>query len=97
LAQDVNIPGTELEDARDMLTFVHDFIDIGHHTFDFDRAFGGRTRLRSAAQHFENKWNDGQFQLKRQIVGIRDAIGSIIDSFEKVDQDAVSKLDDGRK
>ncbi len=40
MASDVNIPGSELKEAQDMLGFVHDFIDIGHHTFDFDAAFG---------------------------------------------------------
>ena len=95
MAEDVNIPGDELKQAQEMLTFVHDFIDIGHHTFDFDAAFG-RGRLRGSAQHFEDKWEDGRFQLKRQIKGIRDAVGSILDSFEKTDQDAVQNLDDGQ-
>ncbi|GAA2677506.1 MULTISPECIES: hypothetical protein [Actinoplanes] len=95
MADDVNIPGTELKEAQDMLTFVHDFIDIGNHTFDFDAAFG-RGQLRGAAQHFEDRWNDGRFQLKRQIVGVRDAIGSILDAFEKTDQDAAKNLDEGQ-
>lgn len=78
-----------------MLDLVHDQIDIGHHTFDFDAAFG-RELSRGAAQHFENKWNDGKKQLKKQITGIRDAIGSILDSMNKTDQDAVSNLDNGK-
>ena len=86
---------SELKEAQDMLTFVHDFIDIGHHTFDFDAAFG-RDRLRDAAQNFEDRWEDGRFQLKRQVIGVRDAIGSILDSFAKTDQDAAQNLDDGR-
>ncbi|SDT54736.1 hypothetical protein [Actinoplanes derwentensis] len=95
MAGDVNIPGDELREAREMLTFVHDFIDIGRNTFDFDAAFG-RDELRGAAQNFEKRWDDGRFQVKRQVVGIRDAIGNILDSFEKTDRDAVQNLDDGR-
>lgn len=95
MADDINIPGSELREAQEMLAFVHDFIDIGRTTFDFDAAFG-RERLRDAAQNFEERWEDGRFQVKRQVVGIRDAIGSIMDSFEQVDRDAVANLDDGR-
>jgi hypothetical protein len=29
MAEDVDIPGTELNEARDTLTLVHDCIDIG--------------------------------------------------------------------
>ena len=95
MAQDVSIPGDELREAQDMLGFVHDFIDIGHHTFDFDAAFG-RELSRGAAQHFENKWEDGKHQLQKQVQGVKDAIGNILDSFEKADQDAASNLDDGQ-
>jgi hypothetical protein len=94
MASDVNIPGSELKEAQDMLGFVHDFIDIGHNTFDFDAAFGPELS-KGAAQNFENKWDDGKGQLRKQVLGIKDAIGSILDSFEKTDQDAVSNLDSG--
>ncbi|MEW2289498.1 hypothetical protein [Streptomyces sp. NPDC047841] len=95
MASDVNIPGSELKEAQDMLGFVHDHIDIGHHTFDFDAAFGPELS-HGSAQHFENKWEDGKHQLQKQVQGIRDAIGNILDAFEKTDQDAVSNLDDGK-
>lgn len=91
MASDVNIPGDELKEAQQTLRFVHDFIDIGHHTFDFEAAFG-RELGRGAAQHFENKWEDGKHQLQKQVQGISDAIGSILDAFEKTDQDAVANL-----
>ncbi|MCI3278739.1 hypothetical protein [Streptomyces cylindrosporus] len=94
MASDVNIPGSELEEAKNMLAFVHDNIDIGHHTFDFDAAFGPELS-HGSAQNFENKWEDGKHQLQKQVQGIRDAIGNILDSFEKTDQDAVANLDDG--
>ena len=88
--------GDELREAQDMLNFVHDYIDIGHHTFDFESAFGPELAVHGSAQNFENKWEDGKNQLKKQIEGIRDAIGNILDSFEKTDQDAASNLDDGQ-
>lgn len=91
MANDVNIPGDQLREAQDMLGFVHDFIDIGHHTFDFDAAFGPELSDGSA-QNFENKWEDGKGRLKKQVKEISDAIGSILDSFEKADQDAAANL-----
>ena len=94
MAQDVSIPGDELREAQSMLGFVHDFIDIGHHTFDFDAAFGPELSA-GAAQNFENKWNDGKHQLQKQVQGVKDAIGNILDAFEKTDQDAVNNLDTG--
>jgi hypothetical protein len=95
MAGDVYVPGDDLKQAQDMLTFIHDFIDIGHHTFDFDAAFG-RELSRGAAQHFEDRWSDGRYQLKKQVEGVRDAIGNILDSFDKTDQDAAQSLNDGR-
>jgi hypothetical protein len=95
MAGDVYVPGDDLKQAQDMLTFIHDFIDIGHHTFDFDAAFG-RELSHGAAQHFEDRWSDGRYQLKKQVEGVRDAIGNILDSFDKTDQDAAQSLNDGR-
>ncbi|MEU4172817.1 hypothetical protein AB0F46_38785 [Streptomyces sp. NPDC026665] len=95
MATDINIPGDELREAQNMLGFVHDLIDIDRHTFDFDAAFG-RDLSRGAARHFEKKWDDGKKQLKRQVKGVREAIGSILDSFEQTDRDAVANLDDGK-
>ncbi|MFI7601319.1 hypothetical protein [Actinoplanes sp. NPDC049681] len=95
MAADVHIPGSELKEAQDMLTFIHDFIDVGPHRVDFAAAFG-RGRLAGAAGHFDDRWNDGRFQLRRQVVGVRDAIGSILDAFGKTDQDAARNLDDGQ-
>ncbi|KMS88036.1 MULTISPECIES: hypothetical protein [Streptomyces] len=94
MASDVNIPGSELQEAQDMLGFVHDYIDIGHHTFDFDAAFGPELS-HGSAQNFEKRWTDGKHQLQKQVQGVRDAIGNILSSFEKTDQDAASNLDDG--
>jgi hypothetical protein len=91
MAEDINVPGTELLEAQNMLTFVHDFIDIGNNQFDFVAAFGPELG-RNAAQNFENKWNDGQEQIKKQVLGTRDAITQILEAFEKTDQDAVAEL-----
>jgi hypothetical protein len=95
MAGDVFIPGDELQQAKDMLGFVHDFIDIGHNTFDFDAAFGPELSGGSA-QNFENKWEDGKGRLRKQVKEIQDAIGSILDAFEKTDQDATKSLDDSQ-
>ncbi|MEQ8148281.1 hypothetical protein [Streptomyces sp. OP7] len=94
MATDVNIPGDELREAQDMLGVVHDTIDITSSNVDFDAVFGPELS-RGSAQNFEKRWEDGKFQLRRQVEGIRDAIGSILDAFEKTDQDAAARLDDG--
>lgn len=91
---DIFVPGDELDQARAGLAFVEDNIDIGHHTFDFDKAFGPELS-RGSAQNFENKWNDGKNQLKKQVKGIREAMDSISDAFNKTDSDAVSNLSGG--
>jgi hypothetical protein len=94
MAGDVNIPGDELEEAKRNLISVHDNIDIDHYTFDFDAAFGPELS-RGSAQHFEDRWNDGRYQLKKQVEDVRDAIGNILDSFDKTDQDAAQNLNGG--
>jgi hypothetical protein len=95
MASDVNIPASDLKAAQELLGTVHDEIDIGHHLFDFDAAFGPELS-HGAAQNFENKWEDGKHQLQKQVQEIKDAIGSILDAFEKTDQDAAKNLDDGQ-
>jgi len=73
---------------------VHDF--HRHRTQHVRLRCGVRPELsHGSAQNFENKWNDGKHQLQKQVQGIKDAIGNILDSFEKTDQDAVSNLDSG--
>jgi hypothetical protein len=94
MASDVNIPGDELKEAQDMLGFVSDNIDIDRNKFDFEATFGHEL-AKGSSGNFEKKWSDGKVQLKKEVKGIRDAIGNILDSFEKTDQDAASNLDDG--
>jgi hypothetical protein len=92
MASDVNIPGDDLQDAQNTLTFVHDNIDLGPNQFDFDATFGPDLS-RGSAQNFEDRWADGREQLRDQVQGVSDAIGNILDSFDKTDQDAVQNLD----
>lgn len=91
MASDVYIPGDDLKQAQDMLGFINDFIDVSPNAFDFDGAFGPELS-HGSAEHFEKKWQDGKIQLKKEMQGVKDAIGSILDAFEKTDQDAVSNL-----
>ena len=93
MAEDVFIPGDDLQTAEDTMKFIDDFIDIDRNQFDFDSAFGPG-RLLDSANNFENKWNDGRGQLKKEIGGVKDAIANILDSFSKTDQDAAGNLSD---
>ena len=92
MATDVNIPGDELARAQDTLTFVHDFIDLEGDAFDFEAALGPALANGSAGE-FDQAWEDGRFQLRRQITGVRDAIGKVLDQFEKIDDEAAASLD----
>jgi hypothetical protein len=94
MAEDVFIPGDDLQQAEDMLNFIDNFIDIGKNTFDFDASFGSGGQLRKSAGNFEKKWSDGRTQLKKEIGGVKDAVQNILDSFSKTDQDAASNLSD---
>ncbi len=91
MAKDVFIPGTELEDAKKTITFVHDNIDLDSNHFDFQAAFGSG-RLHDSAQGYEDAWNDGREQVRREIEGVRDAIGNILDTMKKTDDDAAASL-----
>lgn len=95
MSGDIFIPGDELDAARQALGFVEDNIDIGHHTFDFEKAFGPELSGHGAAQNFENKWNDGKQQLRKQVADLKKAMDSLMDSFTKTDNDAVANLDSG--
>lgn len=90
---DIFIPGDELDEARRALGFVQDHIDLGQGTFDFDRAFG--RDLSGSAANFERKWKDGKGELIKQLEQIKGAMDSIMDSFQKTDQDAASRLSSG--
>ncbi|MEV7975117.1 hypothetical protein [Streptomyces sp. NPDC086519] len=92
---DVHIPDDALKDGAQRMRLVHDNIDIGHTTFDFDAAFG-RELSRGAAQNFEDRWNDGKHQLQKQVSGIIDAITQISDAFDEADRRSAASLDDGR-
>ncbi|QIQ06459.1 hypothetical protein [Streptomyces liangshanensis] len=89
---DIFIPGDELDDARQALSFVLDHIDIQANEFDFPAMFG--PGLRNAAQNFDDKWNDGRERLQKQVKEIKKAMDSIADEFAKTDNDAASNLSD---
>ncbi|MGY5032977.1 hypothetical protein ACWC9U_19200 [Streptomyces sp. 900116325] len=95
MASDVNIPVSELRQVQQMLSFVHDSIDIDRNTFNFETAFGPEL-ARGAAQNFEDRWNDGKFRLKKQVGEIKDAIDNILETMAKTDQDAAAQLGGGQ-
>ncbi|MFJ9029478.1 hypothetical protein ACIRQP_13310 [Streptomyces sp. NPDC102274] len=94
MSGDIFIPGDELDAARQALHFVDGKIDIGTTQFDFEKAFGPDLAIHGAAQNFENKWVDGKKQLKKQVEDLMKAMDSIMDSFQKTDNDAVAGLND---
>lgn len=96
MASDVDIPGAVLEDAADNLRLALQHIDVsGGATFaDFQNL--GRVvgePLHGSAAGFETRWTDGRKQLHRECEKIIDAIGKIVDAFQKTDDQAASGLD----
>lgn len=59
MAHDAVIPGTELEDAKNLISIVHDNIDLDPSQLDLEGAFRSG-RLHDSAQSYEDAWNDGR-------------------------------------
>ncbi|GAB6897184.1 hypothetical protein [Kineosporia succinea] len=90
MAEDIFIPGDELDAARTALDRIKENIDISGAGIDFDRALG--RDLARAAGSFESRWSDGRFQLVREIDGMRDKFQQVSDAFAQTDNDAAASL-----
>jgi len=90
MAKDIEVPGDELREVQRMLTNVHDGLNLNTRSINFGGTFG--RGLSGEAENFERRWNDGEKEIKRQVLELRDLIDQIMDAFEQTDEDSSSRL-----
>jgi hypothetical protein len=90
MAEQVRVPGTELEELRDLLRRVAAFVDDETKVNALDEAVG--EPLREPAQNFEDRWSDGRYQLHKRCDELGEAIGTILDTFEQTDTQVAQPL-----
>lgn len=90
MANNVVIPGSDLDRASANLSQVLQHIDVARGPGDLGSAVGAP--LRDAAEHFESRWSDGRAQLHREIEKILEAMDKIKQAFEDTDEQTASNL-----
>ncbi|GAA3730378.1 hypothetical protein [Salinactinospora qingdaonensis] len=89
----ITIPADELASLKSELNEIHDILDEVDDYPDSPAACTvGPPRFQEAAEEFDDAWGDGQDQLQRNIEAVRDGITTILDSFEKLEDDLASQL-----
>ncbi len=86
----VVVPGTELDELRDLLRRVARFVDDETKVNVLDEAVG--PPLREAAQDFEDRWSDGRYQLRKQCEELAEAISTVLDTFVRTDDKLADPL-----
>jgi hypothetical protein len=90
MAEQVRVPGAELEELRDLLHRVARFVDDETRVNVLDEAVGAP--LRDAARNFEDRWADGRYQLRKQCDELAGAITTILDTFTQTDDQVADPL-----
>lgn len=79
----VEIPGDEIERLSNALGTVLDLIDGKAPPFMTEREVGAP--LADAAQFFDEEWDDGRTQLRRECEALKDACDQIVKTFTETD------------
>jgi hypothetical protein len=90
---DIEIPRDDLENARLSMARVLEHIDVTRGPVELGIVVG--RPVRQAAEHFEKRWGDGRKQLHRECKQIGEAIQQVVETYDKVDQDAGNSLGSG--
>jgi hypothetical protein len=93
---DINIPGDDIESARDNMQQVLSLFDnpvtaLGN----IDEALGNDGLVTGAAKDFDKRWSDGRTQLKDEGKSIIDALTKVIDTFTDTDNQTAGQLTSG--
>ncbi|MEU6357820.1 hypothetical protein ABZ896_52480 [Streptomyces sp. NPDC047072] len=80
----INMPGEEVERLGVLLRRVIELIDT--QASGFSPADVGLPLVRSGGE-FDDRWNDGRFQLKRDSKDLKDACEAIVKAFADADQE----------
>lgn len=94
---DVNIPGDDIESARDnMRQVLNLFGNSATSSSDLAQALGNDGLVLGAANDFENRWSDGHFQLQNEGQSIIDALTKVLDTFTDTDNQIGGQLTSGQ-
>ncbi|GAB3206729.1 hypothetical protein ACQEU5_10015 [Marinactinospora thermotolerans] len=94
----VYIPIDDLEELKSHLTRIHEAFteaDDKEPAGGFDNI--GPGVFQNAADHFHSEWDDGRYQLARNIKGVKEGITTILDSFEQLEDDLGAQLETEEK
>lgn len=90
---EINIPGDEIESARNNMQQVLSLFDnAGNAVRDIDAALGNDQQVIGAARQFDDRWSDGRTQLKDEGKSIIDALSKVIDTFTDADNQVGNSL-----
>ncbi|MEV4708502.1 hypothetical protein [Actinoplanes sp. NPDC049316] len=94
MARSIAIPGDDLQQAADSMRRILQHLTVKPSKADFTRAVGAP--VRDAANHFDDRWDAGRKQLRRECEDIVEAIDMILSAFVSVDDRSGANLDGGR-
>jgi uncharacterized phage infection (PIP) family protein YhgE len=93
---DINIPGDDIETARNNMQQVLSLFDSPSANFrNIDAALGNDKSVTAAANDFDKRWNDGRTQLRNEGKSIIDALTKVIDTFTDTDNQIGNQLTAG--
>jgi hypothetical protein len=90
MAEQVRVPGAELEELGALLSRVAQFVDDETKVNVLDEAVG--PPLQEPAQNFEDRWTDGRYQLRKQCEELAEIIKTILDTFADTDNKVAAPL-----
>ncbi|MEU5976850.1 hypothetical protein [Streptomyces sp. NPDC047315] len=89
---EIDMPGTEVQSMGELLGRVMDLIETRSAGFD---AVAVGPPLAAAGSNFDDRWNDGRFQLKRECKTLKDGCEAIVKAFADADKEMASALKEG--
>jgi hypothetical protein len=93
---DINIPGDQIESARDNMRQVMNLLDSSTTSLsNIDQALGNDKVTTDAAQNFDDRWSDGRTQLKDEGNNIADSLDKVIQAFTDTDNQTGGELTGG--
>jgi hypothetical protein len=93
---DINIPGDDIESARNNMQQVLSLLDNSATSLQsIDDALGNDKLVTGAARNFDQRWSDGRTQLKDEGKNIVDALTKVIDTFTDTDNQVGNELTSG--
>jgi hypothetical protein len=93
---DINIPGDDIESARDNMRRVLDLFDSSATSrSSLAEALGNDGLVLDAANDFDDRWSDGRTQLRDEGKAIIDALTKVIDTFTDTDGNVGDQLTSG--